>query len=132
LLAAACRALFLAKADSLPLTDPEEVRCAIIVRNMLAGGDWLVPHLEGRPYFDKPAPFFWLAAIGERVTGSAELGGRAVAALAGFLAVLATCALAARMFGPSAGLPALRPSQSMASRKPSGSAVSTTSTPHAP
>jgi len=94
-----CLLLFLLKTGSLPLADPEEARCALVVRDMLQGGHWLVPHLQGKPYFDKPAPFFWLAAAATRLTGSAELGGRLIAALAALLAVLVTYAFARRVFG---------------------------------
>ena len=104
LLLAVCGALFLARSASLPLMDPDEARCAIIVRNMLRDGDWIVPHLEGKVYFDKPAPFFWLAAIARHFTGNVELAGRLVAALAALGAVLAAWALGRRMFGPVSGL----------------------------
>ena len=106
LLALLCAGLFLYRANSLPLTDPDESRCALIARNMLRSGDWIVPHLGNHVYFDKPAPFFWLAAGAEKLTGSGELGGRLVAALGGILTVLITYALGCRMFGPAAGLPA--------------------------
>jgi 4-amino-4-deoxy-L-arabinose transferase-like glycosyltransferase len=97
--------LFLLSAHSLPLADPEEARCGLIVRDVLEHGHWLVPHLQGKPYFDKPAPFFWLAAAGVSLTGSAELGGRLIPALAGLLAVLVTYDFARRVFrSGSAGL----------------------------
>jgi 4-amino-4-deoxy-L-arabinose transferase-like glycosyltransferase len=98
LLVALCLGLFLVRAGSLPLADPEEARCALIVQDMLRHGHWWVPQLCGHPYYDKPAPFFLLAAAGVRATGSAELGGRLVPALAGLLAVLVTYAFAARVF----------------------------------
>jgi 4-amino-4-deoxy-L-arabinose transferase-like glycosyltransferase len=104
LLSAVCILLFLANAASLPLTDPEEARCALIVREMFRSGNWLMPHLLGEPYFDKPAPYFWLAAAGEMLTGNPALGGRLVAALAGLLAVLTTYAVGRRTFGQMAGL----------------------------
>ena len=96
--------MFLTNAGTLPLGDPEESRCALIVQGMMQGGDWIVPHLEGEIYADKPAPFFWLSAAGWKLTGNAELGGRLVAALAGTLAVLVTYVLGRRMFGAKAGL----------------------------
>ena len=96
--------LFVFRANILPLMDPDESRCALIVRQMLRGGDWLLPHLNGQAYWDKPAVFFWLAAAGQRLTGNAELGGRLVAAVAGCLCVLVTYAYARRLGGRAAGL----------------------------
>jgi 4-amino-4-deoxy-L-arabinose transferase-like glycosyltransferase len=103
LLILVCASLFLYRAGSLPLTDPDETRCALVVRNMLQSEDWIVPHLENQVYFDKPAPFFWLAATAEKLTGGKELGGRLVAALSGILAVLVTYAMGRRMLGAAAG-----------------------------
>jgi 4-amino-4-deoxy-L-arabinose transferase-like glycosyltransferase len=98
-----CTSLFLYRANSLPLIDPDETRCAMIVRTMLQSGDWIVPHLQNEVYFDKPAPFFWLAAAAEKLTGGPELGGRLVAGISGMLAVLITYAMGRRMFGAAAG-----------------------------
>jgi 4-amino-4-deoxy-L-arabinose transferase-like glycosyltransferase len=89
--------IFLLKASSLPLTDPDESRCAEIVDNMLIGGNWVIPYKNGEIYFDKPAPFFWLAAAVQYVSGSMELGGRFVAAVAGAGTVLITFLLARRI-----------------------------------
>ncbi|MDY7011618.1 MAG: glycosyltransferase family 39 protein, partial [Planctomycetota bacterium] len=99
-----CGGLFLFRIQSLPLADPEEARCALIVRHMLDSGDWIVPHLDGQVYYDKPAPYFWLTAAGWKLTGSAELGGRLVSALAGLLAVMITYAFARRQFSPLSGM----------------------------
>ncbi len=104
ILAALGAALFLFRSGSLVLTDPEEARYALITRSMLVGGHWILPQLDGEPYYDKPAPFFWLAAAGQVATGSGELGGRGVAALAGLAAVGLTYLMGRRMFGPTAGL----------------------------
>jgi 4-amino-4-deoxy-L-arabinose transferase-like glycosyltransferase len=105
-LSAAVLCLFLFKSASLPLMDPDESRCALVVKEMLQGGDWLMPHLTGQVYYDKPAPFFWLAAASQKLTGSAELGGRLVSALAAWLAVLITWSWARRLAGRAAGLTA--------------------------
>lgn len=104
LLTAVCCALFLFGIATLPLMDPDEARCALIVKEMQQTGQWLMPHLMGSLYYDKPAPFFWMAAAGQWLTGSVEAGGRAVAALAALLTVLATYLFVGRAFGRRAGL----------------------------
>lgn len=45
------------------LWEPDELRCAEVAREMIADGNWVVPHLEGVVYPDKPPLYFWLMAI---------------------------------------------------------------------
>jgi len=104
LLVAVCCALYLYGVGTLPLMDPDESRCALIVKEMERTGQWLMPHLMGAPYYDKPAPFFWAAAAGQWLTGNVEAGGRVVAALAGLLTVLVTYLFVTRAFARRAGL----------------------------
>ncbi|MCE5278375.1 MAG: glycosyltransferase family 39 protein [Planctomycetaceae bacterium] len=103
-LLAVCLPLFFTAINSLPLLDPDEPRCAIVVRNMIRSGNWWVPMLDGGIYYDKPAPYFWLVGAAEILTGSGELAGRGVSALSALLAVVVTWRLGRRIFGPQAGL----------------------------
>ncbi len=89
---------------SLPLMDPEEPRCALIVREMIDSGNWTQMRLHDEAYYDKPAPYFWLTAFATRLTGSAELGGRGVSALCGIAAVFLAYFMARRVFGARAAL----------------------------
>lgn len=45
-----------------PFVDPPEGLHAEIARKMVWSGDWITPHLDGIPYFDKPPLLYWLMA----------------------------------------------------------------------
>lgn len=49
---------------------PDEPRYIRVAQEMLEGGHWLVPHLNGSLYTQKPPLFFWLLAICASVFGS--------------------------------------------------------------
>jgi 4-amino-4-deoxy-L-arabinose transferase-like glycosyltransferase len=99
LLAAAAAVLFGAGIGDYPLWDPGEGRNAQAAREMARAGAWLVPRIYGEPYYDKPAPFFWLLSAFQSALGDGEIAVRLPSVLAtlGTLAVLHRFAL--RSFG---------------------------------
>ncbi len=86
------------------LFDADEPAYAQAAREMLATGDWITPHFNGRPRFDKPILFYWLITLSYRVFGVTEFAVRFWSALAAVLLVLGIAWAGQRWFGPPAGL----------------------------
>jgi 4-amino-4-deoxy-L-arabinose transferase-like glycosyltransferase len=73
-----------------PLALPDEGRYIGVAWEMLRSGQWLVPTLDGLPYFHKPPLFYWLTATALSITDSSLIAAR-IAPLCG--AWLATVSL---------------------------------------
>jgi 4-amino-4-deoxy-L-arabinose transferase-like glycosyltransferase len=71
-----------------PLFDPDEGRYAEIPREMLAGAGWIIPHLNGLVYLEKPPLQYWLTAGAMRMFGHDEFAARLITGLAGLLTLL--------------------------------------------
>jgi len=85
--------------------EPDETRYAVVAREMRDSGDWIVPHLNGEIYAEKPPLFFWLVNLSTFFFGeNSELTNRLPSALAGLFAVLVTFVFAKRLFNEKAGL----------------------------
>jgi 4-amino-4-deoxy-L-arabinose transferase-like glycosyltransferase len=86
-----------------PLLDPDEGLHAAIAQEMVERGDWITPHLLGRPFFDKPILYFWAQALSLKLLGSTETAVRLPGLMFGLLGALTTGLLAWRMFGRRTG-----------------------------
>jgi 4-amino-4-deoxy-L-arabinose transferase-like glycosyltransferase len=87
----------------LPLIDRDEPRFAEASREMLQGGDYVSPHLNGAYRFDKPPLIYWCQTVSYRALGITPFAAR----LPSVLFATATAALLAlwgrRMGHPKAG-----------------------------
>ena len=89
-------------ATGLGLRDPwpaDEPRFALVARDMLRSGDWLIPRVGGDLYGDKPPVFFWLMAASMAVTGSMRIGFLLPSLLAGLGATVLVYDLLRRVRG---------------------------------
>jgi 4-amino-4-deoxy-L-arabinose transferase-like glycosyltransferase len=86
------------------LWDPDETRYAVVAREMRETGQWILPHLNGAIYAEKPPFFFWLVNLSVFFLGEgSELANRLPSALAGFATILLTFFLGERLFNSKVG-----------------------------
>jgi 4-amino-4-deoxy-L-arabinose transferase-like glycosyltransferase len=75
-----------------PLAIPDEGRYVGVAWEMLRHGDWLVPMLDGLPFFHKPPLFYWITAASMQLFGPGVWAARAAP-------WLGSVAVAAGLFG---------------------------------
>lgn len=95
--------LWLAMLPLRPLFNPDEGRYAEIPREMLASGDWIVPHLNGLAYIEKPPLQYWATALSLELFGDNEFAARLYTALSALGSILAVALAARRLWGGAAG-----------------------------
>ncbi len=97
-------AVFLPGLGRHELWSPDEPRFALIAQDMLHDGDYVVPHLLGQVYTEKPPFQVWLVALASLPIGRVtEWSARFPSALAAIGSVLVTFLLGRRLFGERAG-----------------------------
>ena len=82
-----------------PIFIPDESRYAEIPREMIASGDWIVPHLNGLRYFEKPVLGYWLNAIAIKMFGENAFAVRFPSAMATGLSAMIIFFLMRRFSG---------------------------------
>lgn len=96
--------IFLFNLGGRDLWDPDETRYAVVAREMRENGNWILPHLNGRIYAEKPPLFFWLVNFSVFLLGEdSELTNRLPSALAGLLTLLVTFLFGKRLLNTRAG-----------------------------
>lgn len=86
------------------LWNPDEARYAEVTREMRVLGEWLVPHLNGEVYSEKPPLLFWLIHLSSLITGGLnEWAARLPSAAAAVATVLLTYRMGRRLVSRRAG-----------------------------
>jgi len=79
---------------------PDEPRFAQVAREILQSGDWIVMHVNGEPYYEKPPLMFWtIAAFSLPFGDVTEFTARLPSILGALATLLLTFLLADRMYG---------------------------------
>lgn len=96
--------IFLYNLGGRDLWDPDETRYAVVAREMRENGNWILPHLNGRIYAEKPPLFFWLVNFSVFFLGEdSEFANRLPSVLAGVITLLVTFLFGTRLFNIRVG-----------------------------
>ena len=102
-LAALLALLWLATLNARPLFNTDEGRYAEIPREMLSGGDWVIPHLNGLAYIEKPPLQYWATALSYRLLGPSAFAARLYCALTALATIVLVWMTARRLWSAEAG-----------------------------
>ncbi|MDE1957054.1 MAG: glycosyltransferase family 39 protein [Betaproteobacteria bacterium] len=86
-----------------PIRDTDEALYADIAAAMAHGGSWIIPHLDGVPYIEKPPLLYWIMALVFKAFGVGAWQARLPDALAGWLCSVGCVALGRITGAPLAG-----------------------------
>ncbi|HEY7194800.1 MAG TPA: glycosyltransferase family 39 protein, partial [Gemmatimonadales bacterium] len=86
-----------------PLLEPDEGRNAEVAREIAMSNDYVLPHLNGLPYLDKPIVYFAAAAAVMEVLGPTETAARLPAYLFTLATLVVVVWFARRRWGNDAG-----------------------------
>jgi 4-amino-4-deoxy-L-arabinose transferase-like glycosyltransferase len=99
-----CSLLFILGVGRWDLWNPDEPRYAQVAKEMVARGDWILMHVNGNTYVDKPPLFFWLIALSSFLwQGFTSFSARFPSAFLSTLTVLLTFFLGKKLYGSRTG-----------------------------
>jgi 4-amino-4-deoxy-L-arabinose transferase-like glycosyltransferase len=98
--------LYLLQLGGVGFLGPDEPRYASIGREMAHSGDWITPHLDGEPWFEKPPLTYWLTAAGHLASLPDEWAARLPQALLSVAFLAFFYVTLAREFSPQLALSA--------------------------
>jgi len=78
---------------------PDEPRYAWIARDMAETGDWVTPRLYGKPWFEKPVLYYWMAGASFKLFGVSEAAARLPSATCALFMTLSLAWLAWHLYG---------------------------------
>jgi hypothetical protein len=85
------------------LYSTQEGRAGISAKNMLKTGEYTRVHIKHAHNTEKPILCYWLYTLSCKIFGFTEIGVRLPSVIAGILAVLMTCYLGMKIYGPATG-----------------------------
>lgn len=103
ILIALCIYLFVFKLGASTLWNFDEPIYGEVAKEMLKLGDWITPHFNYQPWFDKPPLYMWLTALTFRFFGWNELTTRLWSALFGIGGVIVVYFLGKNIFNKRVG-----------------------------
>jgi 4-amino-4-deoxy-L-arabinose transferase-like glycosyltransferase len=99
-----CFFLFILGVGRWDLWNPDEPRYAQVAKEMVERGDWILMHVNGNTYVDKPPLFFWLIALSSFLwQGFTSFSARFPSAFLSTLTVLLTFFLGKKLYGSRTG-----------------------------
>jgi 4-amino-4-deoxy-L-arabinose transferase-like glycosyltransferase len=87
------------------LWNPDEPRYAQVAKEMAETGKWMLPHLNGNVYHEKPPLVFWMVALSFKIFGSiTEFAARFPIVLLAVIGLVCTYFLGKALFDPVTGI----------------------------
>jgi 4-amino-4-deoxy-L-arabinose transferase-like glycosyltransferase len=86
------------------LSKPDEPRYTLVSKYMFEGESWIIPHLNGEVYYNKPPMLFWLIALSGKLLGTLdEQAARLPSAIFGVLTLLVVFFFARKLYDEKTG-----------------------------